>query len=172
MLELKKIVSEAVPEALKKAERYRLLNQSSDSESICLDILDIEPENQQALITLLLALTDQFPKSLHPSFDRAVEVLQRLGDAYCKSYYAGIIYERRAKAHLQSNRPGAGRVAHEWFTRAMAAYDEAFLNCNPGNPESVLRWNACARIINDHPDVKPADTDTEVHVYDAFDRPH
>jgi len=172
MLELKKISPEAVPGALAKAERYRLLNQSSDSVSICLDILEVEPENQKALITLLLALTDQFSTALHPAFERATEVLKRLGDAYCKSYYAGIIYERRAKAHLRSDRPGAGRLAHEWFTRAMAAYDEAFLSCQPGNQESVLRWNACARILNDNPDVKPAETTSEVEVYDAFDQPH
>ena len=57
MSELKKLSKEAIPAALEKAERYRLLNEPGEAESICLDILAIDPENQRAIIMLLLALT-------------------------------------------------------------------------------------------------------------------
>ena len=60
MFELKHIGPEAIPAALDKAERYRLLNQPDAAESICEDVLAVDPDNQPALITLLLALTDQF----------------------------------------------------------------------------------------------------------------
>lgn len=55
---------EGIPEALQKAERYRLLNEPRLAESICQDILDIEPDNRKAIITMLLAITDQFVGNL------------------------------------------------------------------------------------------------------------
>ena len=62
MPELKAISKEAVAAALEKAERYRLLNEPRESESICRDALRTSPGHQHALITLLLSLTDQFGK--------------------------------------------------------------------------------------------------------------
>ena len=53
MFELKPLSTEAIPAALEKAERYRLLNEPGEAESICLDVLKADPENQQALITLV-----------------------------------------------------------------------------------------------------------------------
>ena len=57
---LKTLSPEAVVRALAKAERYRLLNEPGEAESICLDALDVDADNQEALVTLLLALTEQF----------------------------------------------------------------------------------------------------------------
>ena len=62
MPELKRISKDAVPAALEKALRYRLLNEPLESESICRDVLATDSKNQEALVTLLLALTDQFEK--------------------------------------------------------------------------------------------------------------
>ncbi len=59
MLAPKPISPASVPGALAKAERYRLLNEPGEAESICLDILAVEPDNQQALASLILSLTDQ-----------------------------------------------------------------------------------------------------------------
>ena len=64
MFKLKPLSKEAVPAALEKANCYRFLNEPVEAESICLDILEVEPENQQAIITLLLSLTDQFGHDL------------------------------------------------------------------------------------------------------------
>ena len=63
MFQLKPIAKTSIPRALEKAERYRLLNEPRQAESICLDILAVDSSNQAALIILLLALTDQFGES-------------------------------------------------------------------------------------------------------------
>ena len=47
MFELKPLNKDAIPAALDKAMRYRLLNEPGAAESICLDVLRIDPENQQ-----------------------------------------------------------------------------------------------------------------------------
>ena len=150
MSQLKPISAAGVPAALQKAERYRLLNDSSAAESICLDILEIDPENQSALVTLLLSITDQFGEELPDGPGRAQAVLPRLGDEYKRAYYAGIILERRAKARLHRSGPGAEAVASEWFHDAMAWYERAEALRPPGNDEAILRWNTCVRMLGKH----------------------
>ena len=104
--QLKAMTSEAVPRALAKAETYRLLNEPGQAESICLDALEIEPDNQEALATLLLALTDQFEEAPSAS-SRAWELVSRLRDDYERAYFTGIIFERRARAQLRQHTPGS-----------------------------------------------------------------
>jgi hypothetical protein len=58
--ELKTLSPDAVPRALEKAVRYRLLNEPGEAASICLDVLAADAGNQEANATLILALTDQF----------------------------------------------------------------------------------------------------------------
>src|SRR6185369_11259683 len=122
-MELKPITREGIPAALQKAERYRLLNDSSAAESICLDVLEIDPGNQQALVVLVLAITDQFGEELSEGVRRAREVLPRLADEYKRAYYAGIICERRGRAQLHRNALGATDVAADWFQEAMRWYE-------------------------------------------------
>ncbi|MDJ0781814.1 MAG: hypothetical protein QNJ22_07565 [Desulfosarcinaceae bacterium] len=173
MVELKTITAEAVPGALEMAKRYRLLNEPHEAESICLDILAVDGDHQEALITLLLALTDKFDQDgLKPAYEEALKVVERLSDAYCKSYYGGIVFERRAKYHLKQEGPGSGAVAYDWFTKALKAYGEALSSCDPNNQDAVLRWNSCARIINTHPEVKEFEADHSEMLLDAFDTPH
>jgi hypothetical protein len=172
VIELKTITPKAVPAAIAMAKQYRLLNEPQEAESICRDVLAVAPDNQEALITLLLAVTDSLDADLGLSFDKAREIVKRLGDQYCQAYYSGIICERRAKAHLKKGGPGAGHLAYSWLTKAMAAYDRALTSCDPDNQDAVLRWNACARIINGNPSVKPDETDNTEMLLDSFDRPH
>jgi hypothetical protein len=153
MFELKPLSREGIPKALEKAERYRLLNEPGESESICLDILRIDPENQPALVMLLLARTDQFERST-VSVNQAREVLPRLHDEYDRAYYAGIICERRAKALAHSG-PGAERVAYDWFLEAMGWYEKAEAIRPAGNDDALLRWNTCARILTRNPHMRP-----------------
>ena len=169
MVELKRLTPEAVPHAIVRAKQYRLLNEPNEAESICLDILETLPGHQDALTTLLLALTDKFGDSgLLPSFDQAKEIVAKLDDSHCKFYYSGIIYERRGKYHLKQGGPGGGSVAYEWLHKAMESYGEAIASCDPDNQDTVLRWNSCARIINNHPDVKPFDTEKGEMLLDAY----
>ena len=147
MFELKPLSIEGVPAALEKAVRYRLLNEPAEAESICHDVLRVDPGNQQALVILLLALTDRFGKGYTVGVMQAQEVLPRLRDPYEQAYYAGIIFERRAKAQLQRNSPGCGFEAYQLLREAMSCYEKAEALRPPGNDEALLRWNACARII-------------------------
>jgi len=149
-MELKPITRAGVPAALQKAERYRLLNDSTAAESICLDILQVEPENAQALVTLLLSITDQFTDDAGDAVKRAREVLPRLKDEYKRSYYSGIISERKAKALLRRGGLGVADVAHDWFRDAMRWYEKAEAIRPAGNDESILRWNTCARMLGRH----------------------
>ncbi len=50
MLELKRISHDAIARSLAKAERYRLLNEPHEAESICRDVLHTDPDNQEALV--------------------------------------------------------------------------------------------------------------------------
>ena len=149
-MQLKPITAAGVPAALQKAERYRLLNDSSAAESICLDILQVEPDNQQALVALLLSITDQFGDELADGVRRAREVLPRLKDEYKRAYYAGIISERRAKAQLHRGSLGSADVAAEWFHDAMRWYEQAEAIRPAGNDEAILRWNTCVRMLGRH----------------------
>lgn len=148
MFKLKPLHKEAIPAAVKRAEHYRLLNEPSPAESICLDVLDVDPENQQALITLLLALTDQFEQRLGPALNHARQILSRLCDEYHRTYYEGLIWERRANAHLNRGEPGCRSQAYDGYRKAMECYERAERIRPAGNDDSILRWNACARIIN------------------------
>jgi hypothetical protein len=153
--ELKSLSAGAVPRALAKAERYRLLNEPGEAESICLDALAIEPDNQEVLAMLLLALTDQFDDDTSCLADsciaEALATAGRLRDDYERAYFTGIVYERRAKAQLRHGSPGAGPRAFEWLRIAMRRYEEAEAIRPSGNDDAVLRWNACARLImRDH----------------------
>ncbi|HTI65426.1 MAG TPA: hypothetical protein VL524_18015 [Gemmatimonadaceae bacterium] len=149
-MNLKPITREGVPAALQKAERYRLLNDSSAAESICLDVLDIEPTNQEALVALLLAITDQFGEEMSDGVRRAREVLPRIRDEYERTYYSGIICERRARAQLHRGALGSAEVATEWFREAMMWYEKAEAMRPHGNDESILRWNTCVRMLSRH----------------------
>jgi hypothetical protein len=154
-MRLKPISREGIPAALQKAERYRLLNDSSAAESICLDILEVEADNQQALITLLLSITDQFVDDTGDEVRRARDVLPRLKDDYKRAYYSGIIAERKAKALLHRGGMGVDEVAHDWFREAMKFYEKAESQRPPGNDEAILRWNTCARLLGKHEPKRP-----------------
>jgi hypothetical protein len=149
--QLKTLSSDAVPRALAKAERYRLLNEPIEAESICRDALEIEPDNQEALTALLLALTEQFIDHGRSAVVEAIKTVELLRSAYERAYYTGIVFERRAKARLLSASPGSGSRAYEWLREAMDWYERAEELRPTGNDDPLLRWNACARLImRDH----------------------
>lgn len=147
MFELKPLSREGIPQAIEKALRYRLLNEPGEAESICLDVLRVNPENQEALVLLLLALTDRFGKGYAIGATQAQEVLAHLKDPYERAYYAGIIAERRAKSQLSQGSPGAKFDAYEWLHEALSWYEKAEALRPTGNDDAILRWNTCARMI-------------------------
>lgn len=154
MFELKPLSPEAVPAALEKAHRYRLLNEPMEAESICRDVLDVDPGNQEAVTTLLLAMTDQFDE--RPAcFEQARELLSQIRDDYTRTYHSGIVCERKAKAQFRRGGPRAGHNAYEWFRQAMEHYEKAAAIRPAGNDDALLRWNTCARILMNHAELAP-----------------
>jgi len=143
-IQLKPLAKDAIPAALEKAGRYRLLNEPGEAESICLDILSADHDNQEALVILLLALTDRFGRGYSVGAIDPRDVLTRLHDPYQRAYYSGIIHERKAKARLHG---GFNYDAYEHLCEAMTSYEQAESLSPPGNPDASLRWNACARMI-------------------------
>src|ERR1019366_3336174 len=140
MFALKPISHESVASAVSKAERYRLLNEPAQAESICRDILDIEPGNQEALIALVLALSDQIAHDPR-IFAQALETACQLQEAYDRAYYSGIVWERRAKARHQAGAREARHSVYEWTRKAMTLFEEAERLRPAGNDDAVLRWN-------------------------------
>ena len=116
---------------------------------------EVDPRNQEALVTLLLAITDQLAEAPAEGTRRAQELLPRLDDEYKRMYYAGIICERCAKAHLRRGAMGAGEVAYHWFRQAMDWYEKAEARRAAGNDEAILRWNTCARILARDGHIRP-----------------
>jgi hypothetical protein len=143
MFNLKPLSPEAIPAALEKANRYRLLNEPGAAQSICLDILAVDPEDQDALKMIVLAISDRFGKDYGVDDTHYKDYLVKLKDDYQRAYYTGIVYERRAKATLAKG----GLQAYEQFVQAMEWFEQAESIRPAGNDESILRWNGCARMI-------------------------
>ena len=153
-LELKKLPRDGIPAALAKAERYRLLNEPGQAESICLDILDVDPAHHEALILLLLARTDQYTRDPGARVADTRDVLDRLTGDYDRAYYAGLICERWAKAQLGRNQPGSAHNVVSYLNEAMGYYERA-QGFDPAASDPVLRWNACVRLIERHAHLEP-----------------
>lgn len=160
MFEIKPLSKNAVVGALDRAMRYRLLNEPMEAESICLDILEVEPDNQEALTTLLLALTDQFGTRLVAATKEAKELLPLLSNEYERVYYEGIVWERCAKAQHDVGGPGCGPIAYESVRRALDCYEKAIELRPSGNDDALLRWNTCVRVLTRHPEIKPEPKET------------
>ena len=149
-LHLKPISKAGIPEALAKVDLYRSLNEPEEAESICRDILAVEPKHQLALRLLGLAITDQFCGDVSDRGGEAQECFDQLSDPYERIYYTGLLHERRAKAQLR-----AGRLRHTLtplFEEAMSCFAEAEKIRPLENDDAILRWNRCVRLLQSHPD--------------------
>ena len=152
---LKPISKEAIPRAITKAERYRLINQSWAAESICRDILEIDPANQQVLVMFVLALTDQLADDHGHVMKVVQETLPRISDPYQKAYYTGIASERSGQALLHRGGMGSGAMAYDALREAMMWYERAESLRPAGNDDAILRWNTCARLIGGNSQLAP-----------------
>ena len=165
--ELKSISAESVAHALEKVERYRLLNEPVLAESICLDVLAIVPDHQQALISLLLARTDQFHTQAHAQPKAAEEVLALIKGDYEQAYYAGVIWERLGHARIRHSDRGARSSAYHALRDAMTHYEQAMKFAPHGNDDAILRWNTCVRMIMQNPEIQPsAETNSQAWMRD------
>ena len=155
MFHLKPLSPDALPAAVGKAERYRLLGEPEQAESICLDILAVDEEHQPALAMLILALTDQV-RQRPGAHSQALDLVPRLISAYERAYYSGLICERRAIAQFEHTDSGATIAAREWLHDALEHYAEAERLRPTGNDDAILRWNACVRLLDRLPAHEPS----------------
>jgi tetratricopeptide (TPR) repeat protein len=163
---LKSISKSGIDKAIAKTETYRYLNEPGEAESICRDILAIDPDNQSALRLLGLAITDQFTGKMSERYDEAETIFQSLTSRYEQLYYAGLLLERRAKAQLR-----AGRMPHALlalFEEAMYCFEEAEKIRPEGNDDAILRWNRCARLLQSR---LGSEWQREIEVLDGGDSP-
>ena len=148
--ELKSISKAGIPEALAKVDLYRYLNEPEEAESICRDILAVDPDHQLARRMLGLTITDQFLGVSSDRYNEVLSIFQGLKDPYERLYYSGLLHERRAKAQLH-----AGYSAHillPLVEEAMLCFAEAERIRPSGNDDSILRWNRCVRLLESRPD--------------------
>ena len=153
--ELKPLLPELIPQALEKAKRYRLLNEPVESESICRDILAADPDNQEAVIWLLLSMTDQIALGRRHAAQEARKLLPLLKGEYERAYYEGVLAERIAKERWRSHQAGSGYRAYEWLRRAMELFEKAEALSDSNNDDAKLRWNSCVRLLDANPELQP-----------------
>ena len=154
MFNLKPLSKDAIESALTKAERYRLLDEPDEAESICLDVLEIDPDNQAAQVMLLLALSDQVGDAAGAG-PRAQQIASGLKNEYERWYFSGLVAERRARAHLK--RGGAAtHGVYDWLMDALDYFERAESVRPAGNDDAILRWNTCVRVLQKHPELRPS----------------
>jgi len=166
--QLKRISTAGIPEAIAKAELYRSLNEPEEAESICRDILAIEPDHQLALRLLGLALTDQFTGRGSDRYRETERIFAELMDPYERLYYGGIVCERRAKAQLNAGSPRSSVLA--LFEEALRLFEEAQRIRPSGNDDAILRWNRCVRLLQ-NPAYGWEEVEQELVAFDAHDAP-
>ena len=157
MFDLKRLSTAAIPSALAKAERYRLLNEPDEAQSICEDVLHADPANADAVRTLILALTDSFPHHDGKTVSRARDLVAKLPSEYERAYYGGLVAERRARALLGKSGAGRSLPAGDLLREAMRAFERAEAVKPADNDDALLRWNACARLFERHPELMHVD---------------
>jgi len=139
------LTKDSIPDALKKAERYRLLGEPDEAESVCLDILQVDPDNQDARVDLILAISDQFGRERRPRVDLAMKIVGELTDEYHRRYYEAVVLEREARAHIDLDTPPV--LVFLRYCEAMDKFASAATIRPQGDDSAILRWNACVRAI-------------------------
>jgi len=153
-LTLKKISAASIGQALELADHYRLLNEPAQAESICRDILAVDPGHVGAKKALLLALSDQLIGGALPDAVRAaLDLAKGLPDEYERIYYTGVVHEREGRAHV--NREGT--FAYSKLRQAADLFEQAERIRPAGNDAAILRYNACVRAIEVYRLKPPAD---------------
>jgi tetratricopeptide (TPR) repeat protein len=150
--ELKKLPHASLDAAIAKAEHYRDLNQPEEAESICLDVLDLEPQHAKAWKLLGLAITDRFPTGRVGLLEQALKAFENLPDLYERTYHMGVAWERAAKAHLERNEAHSAVTA---FELALSLFEQAEA-ARPDSPDPILRWNRCVRLLSGDPALRAA----------------
>jgi hypothetical protein len=108
----------------------------------------------------VLALTDQFPQGI--GTHEAMDQIASLTEEYDRLYYTGIVRERQARALFRQTDFRSDDTVYTLLSYAMEWYSKAEQIRPAGNDDALLRWNACARFLNRHRNLKPAEVDREL----------
>ncbi len=156
MSDLRPLERGLIPAALERAREYRGQAEPLQAESVCLDVLEVDPDNQEALTLLVLALADQFTHGSPPDLGRVRSLIPKIEGEYHRLFFSGLVAERRATALVTHPRiHGSGFLAFDLLRSAMEFYEQAREVAEDGNPEATLRWNACVRILERNPRIQP-----------------
>jgi len=139
------LYKDSIPDAMKKSERYRLLGEPDEAESVCIDVLQVDPDNQEARVDLILAISDQFGRERRPRVELAMKIVGELTDEYQRRYYEAVVLEREARAHIDLETPPV--LVFLRYCEAMDRFALAASIRPPGDDSAVIRWNACVRAI-------------------------
>jgi tetratricopeptide (TPR) repeat protein len=150
--ELKRLPVSSLQAAVVKAAHYRDLNQPEEAESICHDVLAVDPAHQDALKILGLAVTDRFATGQVGLLEEAVQAFERLADGYERTYHLGVAWERAAKAHLERQEIHSAAAA---FESALNFFEKAEA-LRPDLPDPLLRWNRCVRLLSNNAALREA----------------
>jgi tetratricopeptide (TPR) repeat protein len=151
--ELKRLKDKNLATAITLAKHYRDLNQPDEAESICRDVLEVAPDNVDALRTLGLAMTDRFGSHWMSLFEDACAAFKKLPTDYERAYYVGIAWERYAKAQTEAGR--AHNAVHA-FEQALGFFEEASKHAAKDDPAPILHFNRCVRALTGSPDLAAA----------------
>ena len=162
---LKPISHAGINEAISKVELYRYLNEPGEAESICRDILNLDPEHQTALRLLGLSITDQFTGQTSDRYDEVDRIFRSLSNDYERAYYSGILHERKVKAQLRAGRPPY--TVRPSFETALKCFEEAEKIRPAGNDDAILRWNRCVRLLQS----RSSEWNKEFDEFDASEGP-
>jgi len=91
------------------------------------------------------------------SVSRAQELVARLPSEYERAYFAGLVAERRARALLTRGGPGRALPAGDLLREAMRSFARAEAVKPADNDDALLRWNACVRLFERHPELAEID---------------
>ena len=148
MFKLKPISRDSIETALAQAERYRLLNEPPEAESICHDILAVDPANRDARVSLVLALTDEIHSDSAP-----------FAPHHRGHPRARIPLRPRLLLRNRMGAPRKGRLSkpmdpvpanyiYDWIVKALQFFEEAEHLRPSGNDDAILRWNTCVRFLD------------------------
>jgi len=140
------IHKDSIPTVLEKARQYRSLLEPDLAISICIDVFAVDPDNQEALVIYILALTDQYShQNTKPEPTKITQAINKLSSEFHQIYYTGIYLERKARALLKN--PMSRSFAYKAFMDAIAKYEVAEKMAPDHCSDPILRYNSCVRTI-------------------------
>ena len=161
-MDFKNLESADLDAALAAAQASWAELRAEETESICLDILELDPNHRSTLDLLLRCRIELLKKGLPQSVARAQELIPQLDSDFDQAFYSGMIREAQARYLLEKRGRATSGVAYSWFRHAMDDFAAAS-NLDAGRVEPKLHWNACLRTLENNPQCVPPPEDGEDH---------